>query len=157
MLSQKQRPFYFALWNRVMVELGWYHLPAKEKDSKRRALHAQCGCPASSKAWENGDFDRYVTLCLHLLGETKSGGNGKATAEGERRRLVWRILADAQRANLDPAYIVAVSRDLNVLGNWQDLDLARLRNLRDTIHNRARKHSQPPLPLAPTAAEDDPF
>ena len=137
MMSEKQRVFYFTLWNRVMVEQGWYHLPAAEKDSKRRALHAQAGCPASSKAFTNGHFDRFKSACLALI----EGKNDPHTADedGQRRRLVWRIKDDAKKAGLDPAYIAGIARDLAVLGNWEDLDLPGLTNLRNTIHDRAGK------------------
>ena len=135
MMSEKQRVFYFTLWNRVMVEQGWYHLPAAEKDCKRRALHAQAGCPDSSKAFTNGHFDRFKSACLAII----EGKNDPHTADedGQRRRLVWRIKDDAKKAGLDAAYVVGIARDLAVLGNWQDLDLAGLTNLRNTIHDRA--------------------
>ena len=134
-MSEKQRVFYFTLWNRVMVEKGWYHLPADEKDCKRRALHEQAGCPASSKAFTTGHFDRFKSACLALI----EGKNDPHTADedGARRRLVWRIKADAKKAGLEAAYIVAVARDLAVLGNWEDLDLPGLTTLMHTIHNRA--------------------
>ena len=134
-MSEKQRVFYFTLWNRVMVEKGWYHLPADEKDCKRRALHEQAGCPASSKAFTNGHFDRFKSACLAII----EGKNDPHTAgeEGQRRRLVWRIKSDAKKAGLDNAYIAAVAQDLAVLGNWEDLDLPGLTNLMHTIHNRA--------------------
>ena len=134
-MSPKQTTFYFTLWNRVMVEQGWYHLPAAEKDCKRRALHEQAGCPASSKAFTNGHFDKFKSACLALI----AGKNDPHTAdeEGQRRRLVWRIRDDSRRAGLSAEYISSVARDLAVLGNWEDLDLKSLTNLRDTIHNRA--------------------
>ena len=134
-MSPKQTHFYFTLWNRVMVEQGWYHLPAAEKDCKRRALHVQAGCPESSKAFTNSHFDKFKSACLALI----EGKNDPHTAdeEGQRRRLVWRIKDDAKKAGLDAAYIIAVARDLAVLGNWQDLDLPGLTNLRNTIHDRA--------------------
>lgn len=138
-MSPKQTTFYFTLWNRVCVELGWYHLSSAEKDEKRRALHVQAGCPASSKKFTNRDFDRFKSHALALLAGKNSGGTPRVDDDGERRRLVWRIRKDAQMANLDDAYIASVARDLHVLGNWQDLDLASLTNLRDTIHNRAGK------------------
>ena len=134
-MSPKQTHFYFTLWNRVMVEKGWYHLPTAEKDSKRRALHAQAGCPDSSKAFTNAHFDRFKAACLAVI----NGQNDPHTADedGARRRLVWRIKSDAKKAGLDAAYIVAVAQDLSVLGNWEDLDIPGLTNLMHTIHNRA--------------------
>jgi len=144
MMSEKQRVFYFTLWNRVMVEKGWYHRPADEKRAKRLALHMQAGCidpetrdPKSSKAFSNSDFNRFKTHCEALLAGRNSPGPGKADADDARRRLVWRIKSDARKAGLDAAYIVAVARDLAVLGNWEDLDIPGLTNLMHTIHNRA--------------------
>jgi hypothetical protein len=138
-MSPKQTTFYFTLWNRVMVEQGWYHLTAAEKDCKRRALHKQAGCPASSKDFTNQHFNRFKNECEALIAGRNSGGVEKSDADDARRRLIWRIKEDARKAQLDEAYIVAVSRDLHVLGNWEDLDLKSLTNLRNTIHNRATK------------------
>ena len=143
-MSPAQRTFYFTLWNRVMVEKGWYHLPADEKRAKRLALHMQAGCidpkirePKSSKDFSNADFNRFKTHCEALLAGRNSAGPGKADADDARRRLVWRIKSDAKKAGLDAAYIVALARDLAVLGNWEDLDLPGLTNLRNAIHDRA--------------------
>lgn len=136
-MSERQRIFYFTLWNRVMVERGWYHLPAAEKDAKRRALHLQAGCPASSKQFTNAHFDRFKAAALALAEGKNSAGEQRADDDGQRRRLVWRIKDDARKAGLDAAYITAIARDLHVLGNWQDLDLPSLTNLRNTIHDRA--------------------
>lgn len=136
-MSPKQTTFYFTLWNRVMVEQGWYHLKAAEKDAKRRALHLQAGCPASSKEFTNQHFNRFKTACEALIRGKNSAGKEKADADDARRQLVWRIKDDAKKAGLDAAYIVECARDLHVLGNWEDLDLDSLTNLRNTIHNRA--------------------
>lgn len=138
-MSPKQHIYYFSLWNQVCVEQGWYHLSAAEKDTKRRALHLQAGCPASSKDFTNQHFNRFKTACQALIAGRNSGGNEKADNDDARRRLVWRIKDDARKAKLDEAYIIALARDLHVLGNWQDLDLPALQNLRNTIHNRAGK------------------
>lgn len=136
-MSPKQTTFYFTLWNRVMVEQGWYHLPAAEKDSKRRALHLQAGCPESSKDFTNQHFNRFKTACEALIRGKNSAGKEKADADDERRRLVWRIKDDARKTGLAADYIYQVAKDLHVLGNWEDLDLDSLTNLRNTIHNRA--------------------
>jgi hypothetical protein len=136
-MSPKQTTFYFTLWNRVMVEQGWYHLASAEKDEKRRALHTQAGCPASSKDFTNLHFDRFKSACMVILTGKKDGGLPRVDDDGQRRRLVWRIKDDAKKAGLAPEYIVGLARDLAVLGNWEDLDLAGLTNLRNTIHNRA--------------------
>lgn len=142
-MSPKQSHFYFSLWNRVMVEQGWYHLPTAEKDSKRRALHVQAGCKKadgtakSSKDFTNADFDLYKAECMRQISGQRSGGEPRVADDGARRRLVWRIKSDAKKAGLDAAYIVSVARDLAVLGNWEDLDIPSLTNLMHTIHNRA--------------------
>lgn len=136
-MSPKQTTFYFTLWNRVMVEQGWYHLPTSEKDAKRRALHTQAGCPASSKQFTNAHFNRFKNHCQALLAGRPASDPDQSDRDDARRRLVWRINDDAKKAGLAPEYIVEIARDLAVLGNWQDLDLAGLTNLRNTIHNRA--------------------
>jgi hypothetical protein len=136
-MSPKQTVYYFTLWNKVMVEQGWYHLPAVEKDSKRRALHVQAECPASSKGFTNQHFNRFKTACEALIAGHNTGGVGKVDADDARRRLVWRIKDDARKAGLSAEYIIGIARDIHVLGNWEDLDLDSLTNLRNTIHDRA--------------------
>jgi hypothetical protein len=175
-MSPKQTHFYFTLWNRVCVENGWYHLGTTEKNARRHALHIQARCTKpdgsskSSRHFTNQDFDRFKALCLHLLGDKKSGGTDKEEDDGLRRRLVWRIKDDARKAGLEAAYIIEVARDLNVLGNWEDLSTPDLENLRNTIHNRAGKklgadtrnvvHRRrytlqlPPADLAPATVQD---
>lgn len=138
-MSPKQTTYYFTLWNRVMVEQGWYHLPTADKDAKRRALHVQAGCPASSKAFTNQHFNRFKIACEALIAGRNSCGPDKADDDDARRRLIWRIKDDARKARLDAAYIITVARDIHVLGNWEDLDMESLTNLRNTIHNRATK------------------
>jgi len=147
MLTPKQNDFYFTLWNQVCIEQGWYHLSAAEKRAHRLALHLHAGCiyaagdkkgePKSSKDFTNADFDRYKAECQKLITGQRNGGEPRVADDGQRRRLVWRIKDDAKKAGLDAAYIVAVARDLAVLGNWEDLDLPGLTNLMHTIHNRA--------------------
>lgn len=136
-MTQKQTIYYFTLWNKVMVEMGWYHLPAAEKNEKRYALHLQAGCPASSKGFTNQHFNRFKTRCEAIIAGKNDGGPGKVDDDDARRRLVWRIKDDAKKAGLSQEYIKEVARDLHVLGNWEDLDLDSLKNLMLTIHNRA--------------------
>lgn len=145
-MTAKQTYYYFTLWNRVMVEMGWYHDSAKEKDLRRRALHVQAGCTLadgtakSSKSFSNADFDRFITAANALLAHKNTGGQTKVDDDGARRRLVWRIKDDAKKAGLAPDYIIECARDLHVLGTcWEDLDLDSLTNLRNTIHDRASK------------------
>jgi hypothetical protein len=138
-MSPKQHIYYFTLWNQVCSELGWYHLPAAEKDAKRYALHEQAGCPRSSRQFSNQHFNRFKTRCQALIAGKNDGGETKVDADDARRRLIWRIKDDARKADLSAEYIAEVARDIHVLGNWEDLDLASLTNLRDTIHNRAGK------------------
>ncbi|MEI6034493.1 MAG: hypothetical protein WCS65_09465 [Verrucomicrobiae bacterium] len=136
-MSPKQTVYYFTLWNNVMVEMGWHHLPAAEKNAKRYALHKQAGCPPSSKGFSNQHFNRFKTRCEAIIAGKNDGGMDKVDADDARRRLVWRIKDDAKKAGLSPEYIKEVARDLHVLGNWEDLDLDSLKNLMLTIHNRA--------------------
>ena len=136
-MSPKQTTYYFTLWNRVMGEQGWYHLPAAEKDSKRRALHMQARCPASSKEFTNQHFNRFKSHCEALISGKNDGGTQIVDEKDAVRRLIWRIKDDAKKAGLTPEYIIELARDLHVLGNWEDLDLESLTNLRNTIHNRA--------------------
>ena len=138
-MSPKQTTFYFTLWNRVMVEQGWYHLPTAEKDAKRRALHAQANCPESSKEFTNQHFNRFKARCEAILAGKNDGGTQIVDEKDAVRRLVWRIKDDAKKAGLSPEYIIDVARDIHVLGNWEDLDLESLTNLMRTIHNRAGK------------------
>jgi len=151
MMTPRQRSFYFSLWNQVCVEQGWYHLPQAQKDAKRRALHAQAGCPASSKEFTNRHFDAFRAHCAALLAGKKTGGAAVVEEAGERRRLVWRIKADAKRGGLADAYIRTLARGLCGLGAWEDLDLASLTNLRATIHNRAAAH------VAAARRDNEPF
>lgn len=133
-MTAKQTALYWRMWAAVCSEFGW-----KNSDSERRhALHVQAGCPESMTKFNNNSFDRFLAFVRSLLGQ-KNGGLDKSEVDGERKRLVWRIKADAKKGGIDDAYIVKVSRDLNVLGNWEDLALDDLKNLRDTIHNRAGK------------------
>lgn len=136
-MTTKQTYLYWSLWNRVCSDLGWYHLPQREKDAKRHALHIDAECPASSKAFTNLHFSRYRARCEAMLKGKNDGGAQAVDHDHNRRQLVWRIKDDAKKAGLDEAYIVHLARDLRVLGNWQDLDLDSLTNLRNTIHNRA--------------------
>jgi len=138
-MSPSQHALYFRIWNSLCVEQGWYHLAAKEKDAKRRALHLQARCPSSSKDFSNQHFNRFKGLCEALLAGRKFTGTDAADAHDQTRRVIWRIEEDCKKAGLDEAYVVAIARDLTALGNWRDLDLDTLTKLRTTIHNRASK------------------
>lgn len=136
-MTDRQKFFYFGLWNSVVVEQGWCDLSAAEKTRKRRAMHARAGCPESSKSFTNRDFDRFKALCEAIIAGKNFTGCAKADADGARRSFVWRIKTDAKKSGLAPEYITAIARDLYALGNWEDLDLASLKKLMLTIHNRA--------------------
>jgi len=122
-----------------MVAKGWCHLPTAEKNAKRYALHIEAKCPESSTEFTNQHFSRYKARCEALIAGKNDGGTQAVDADDARRRLIWRIKEDAKKAGLAPEYISEVAKDLAVLGNWEDLDLAGLENLMHTIHNRAGK------------------
>ena len=138
-MSPKQQVYYFTLWNKVMVHEGWHKLSAARKDEERYKIHAEVGCPDSSKDFTNQHFNRFKARCEAILAGKNDGGTQIVDEKDAVRRLVWRIKDDAKKAGLSPEYIIDVARDIHVLGNWEDLDLESLTNLMRTIHNRAGK------------------
>lgn len=135
MLTGRQFARYEAEWKSLCLLKKW---DPKNKAAQEE-FHRGLGLPASRRDWNTSShFDRFLAACKEARG-IPTGGQKRTDEDGERRRLVWRIKSDAQKAGLAPAYIIECARDLHVLGNWEDLDLESLTNLRDTIHNRAGK------------------
>lgn len=133
MLTGAQFGRYNREWPAVCAARDW-----EENDETARVeFHRANGLPDSRKDWNTrGHFDTFLAACKEAKGQ-RTGGSKRTDEDGQRRRLVWRIKDDAKKAGLDAAYIAECARDLHVLGNWQDLDLASLTNLMKTIHNRA--------------------
>jgi hypothetical protein len=88
-------------------------------------------------------LDLYLATARAILTGSRPPDPALAAEHGDRRRLIWRILADLRAARLDEAYVRAIATDLFGLACWRDLALADLRTLRDTIHNRARARAVP--------------
>lgn len=145
-MTPAQKALYWRLWQRLCKARAWHTLPRQEQDAHRRALHQEAHCPPSSTDFKNRDFDRFLATITAHLNNQNAPGLPRHDTDGQTRRLVWRIRHDATRAGLDEAYIRKIARDLHVLGNWEDLDLDSLENLRNTIHNRARKKLQTTQP-----------
>jgi hypothetical protein len=156
-MSPAQKTLYWRLWSRLSKTLGWHTLPSTTRDTLRRQLHTQAGCPPSSKDFNNRHLDRYITYTNALIHDHNDPGTPRTDDDGHRRRLIWRIQTDATLANLDEAYIRHLARDLHVLGNWQDLDLESLENLRNTIHNRATTKLGHDPRTHPTNPDNEPF
>ncbi len=178
MLSPKQKGIYWSLWSGVLKARNWQHLSSNEQDLHRYAFHRENNLPESMTAFNKRDhFDTFKAAALRVI---KGDGPSATTAaeDGERKRLIWRIKEDAKKAGLDATYLAKVSTDLYGLACWDELCIADLTNLRDTIHNRAgtrqghdtrtqprrrmvldptRKFSPKPQPHIPVHAEPDPF
>jgi len=113
---------------------------AGKRDERRYALHAQAGCPQSMKDFNKREhFDKYLETANALIGGRLNGGPTRVEADGERRRLIWRIRKDAKIGGLDNAYLNKMATDLYGLACWDVLALDQLTNMRDVIHNRAGK------------------
>lgn len=142
-MSPKQTTYYFTLWNQVMVAQGWYHESADKKRERRLAAHVQAGCincdgsAKSSKNLSNVDFGLIKAYFQKLITGKNHGGLEKVKEDDARRRLVWRIKADSKIGGLNTAYIKIIAKEMHVLGNWEDLPMDDLTNLRNAIHNRA--------------------
>ena len=140
MLTTRQASYYWSLWKQWLEA----HPEAAgetsaQRDARRRELHKRAKCRPSMRDFSNNDFARFKAQVLADLAGGNSGGAGKATDDDIRRRLIWRIKYDASRAGLADEYIRSLAGDLTLLGDvWEDLDLPRLENLRNTINNRAR-------------------
>jgi len=134
MIKDTQKPLYWRFWSEVCAEHGW----SNSDTERRRALHAQAGCPASMTAFSNTDLDRYLSFCRQLLGTREC--TEVAAQEGARKRLLWRIATDARTAKLDDSYLNKISTDQFGLACWRDLCLADLTHIRNVLHNRAGRH-----------------
>jgi hypothetical protein len=171
-MSPKQVTLYWRTWGAVCAEFGWQNSDTEH----RRAIHAEAGCKPSMKDFTNRDLDLYLAACRRLLGQRVTAST--AGDLGERKRLIWRIRQDADRAGLDQAYLAKLSTDLYGLACWDELCLADLTNFRNAIHDRAssrvgadtrtaerrprRRYILRPTPVAapqpePVHANADPF
>jgi len=130
-MSPAQNAKYWRTWSALCTEHGW-----KNSDSERRyALHKEAGCPQSMKDFTNTSFDKFLGVAKRLLGQKVDPA--RASGDGERRRLIWRIKQDAKKANLEQAYLNKLAEDLTGLACWEELALDQLTNFRNAIHNRA--------------------
>ena len=75
-----------------------------------------------------------------------------AAEDGERRRLLHRIACDQAAGGLHNDYVKGLCRDLYDRSDWRELPIAQLRNLRDTVANRARRKTLPRRPAAAAPA-----
>lgn len=133
-MTAKQTSLYWRTWGALCTEFDWRNADT----ARRHALHAEAGCPESSKDWDNKSMDRFLAHVRALLQGKRTGGPKIVDEAGARRRLEWRIKKDLRDAGLSLDYVAKVSTDMYGLGCWSLLSLDQLENLRDTIHNRTR-------------------
>ena len=153
MLSRAQTNLYWRTWSSICEQNGWSDKTATGKNDLRYALHARAGLPHSMTQFRNQDLNTFLRFSERLLGV-------RVSRNRDRENLLWRIRQDATAANLDEAYIRKLSTDLTGLACYEELALDDLTNLRNAIHNRAKKRRQyamdaKPRAFAPVAS--DPF
>jgi len=129
-LSKLQTARYWRTWAAVSKYHGWKN----SDEARRRALHAEAGCPASMRDFGNRDFDKFLDYTTILLDQIP------APVDPERKRLCYAIARDAKKGNLNEGYIGRISTDLFDTSRWRDLPLEHLEALRNTIHNRSSAH-----------------
>lgn len=159
-MSPKQDAFYWRLWRDACAVQGW-----NQKDGeKRHAVHALAlGRDKSHLDFNNRDFDR-VKAHLEKLADpdsvtaqmgvdafenadgsrrampgTRYGDLPQEDDPGERRRLHWRIREFAKEMGGEP-YVAKLSMDMFELSRWEELPIAELTILRDTMQQRVREH-----------------
>jgi len=154
MLSKAQHNLYWRTWSAICDQNGWSHKPARERDDLRYALHARAGLPHSMTEFANRHFNTFLRFAERLLGV-------RVTRDRDRENLLWHIRQDARAANLDDAYIRKLSTDLTGLSCYEELAPDDLTNLRNLIHQRARKRRQYTLDQEPKhyvpSVSDAPF
>lgn len=157
MLSDKQKTLYWRTWAAVCAEQGWAHDTASRKDERRYALHAAARCPISMTQFGNRDLDAFLRAARALM--SPSAPARPTVDDGQRKRLLWRIRADAKSAGLDEAYIRRLSTDLTGLACYDELATDQLTHLRNLIHNRAggRKKRSYKLDPAKSYANAHPY
>lgn len=133
-MSPKQTSLYWRTWSALCDEFDWRH----NETARRYALHAEAGCPQSSRDWDNTHFDKFLAHSRALLAGKPPTGERINEEAGARRRLEWRIRQDLRAAHLDVSYVAKLATDMYGLGCWTLLALDQLQNLRDTVHNRTQ-------------------
>jgi hypothetical protein len=141
-LSKLQTSRYWRTWSEVCRYHGWRNAD----EDRRRALHAEAGCPASMRDFGNKDFDLYLNYTATLLDQVP------APRDPERERLCYAIARDAKKGGLSDAYLARICGDRFDSSRWRDLPLTQLEQLRNTIHNRA-SHKKAPKPEPALAAD----
>ena len=129
MLTKKQTTLYWRTWAAVCAAQGW----ERADNSRRYALHEHAGCPQSMRDFTNRDFSRFLESSAPLRDLVD-------IRDRDRENALHTIRTDAARANFSDAYLRKISLDLYGTTDCERLPMPQLENLRNILHNRARKH-----------------
>lgn len=133
MLTKNQTHYYWRLWAAVCDTQGWQ----RSDNTRRYALHAQARCPQSMTRFTNRDFNRFIDASAPLRETVDIRDRDRENA-----------LHTIHISGLSTAYIQSICRDLYGTADYQSLATPQLENLRNLIHNRARKHCSGGVPAA---------
>ena len=131
--QSNERTSFWPLWLKVCRRHGW-----ENTDDRRHALYFRAlGYPKRQKDFGHAEWDAvYKELRLNLAGFISEGPERRndVQAEGERRRLVYKI-----RQCAPDAYIKAVADDkFGFHADWRNLEIPQLEALRLTVIERMR-------------------
>jgi hypothetical protein len=163
MTSQAQRIMLFSYFGHLANARRW--TGTEQRTERNRITRELFGEVVSWGDLDNSQVDRLKARLIALRrpphiaashGDIDENADWAAAEDGERRRLVHRIESDLRKAALAEGYIRKIALDQCDRGDWRDLPIGQLTNLRDTLAQRIWRRGRKKA-AEPVLTESDPF
>ncbi len=143
-MNAPQRTMLFSLFARLCRAMA--RKTRETQDLLRADITEDLfGSAISWSDFDNRHIDRMKRRLVAMLNPHDLGAQLADSDEGgeqaERDRLLNRIDADMAKAGFGDWYVKKIAVDFYDRADWRELPLEQLKNLRNTIANRARKRA----------------